>query len=52
MIERQHLRRPCAQRHAHADLLRPLHHGVRQHAIDADGREQRRDGAKTPSITA
>jgi hypothetical protein len=41
-----------AERDAHADLLRPLRHRVREHAVDADRREQQTDhtdGAENPA---
>ena len=34
----------CAERHANADLLRSLRDRLRQHAVDACGGEQQRDG--------
>src|SRR5262247_2298565 len=35
-----------AERHANADLVQPLRHRVTHHAVDADGRQQHRDGGK------
>ena len=36
----------AAERHADADLLAPLRHLVRQHAVDADRGEEQRDRAE------
>ena len=44
--ERQHLRALRAERHADADLLRALHHGVGEHAVDADRRQQTGDAGE------
>ena len=46
-IRRMHVAAPGAERHADADLLRPLRHRVRQHAVDADRREHQRDRRRT-----
>jgi hypothetical protein len=37
-----------AERHAHAELLRPLADGERHDAVDADGGEGHRDNAEDP----
>ena len=43
-------RRSRAERDAHADLLRPLRHRERQHAVDADRREQQATPPKTANM--
>ena len=43
---RQHGAAPRAERHPHADLVGPLRHAVGDHAVEAEQREQRRDGGE------
>ena len=43
---REDLLRQRAERHAHPDLAAALAHGVGEHAVGADGGEQKRDGGK------
>ena len=40
---------PCAERHAQADLARPLRHRIRQHTVDAERRQQQRRHANDAS---
>ena len=45
-ISRRTVGRIGAEGHAHADLLPALRDGEGEHAVDADGREQRREAAE------
>ena len=45
---RQHVAGPRAERHADADLAPTLIHRVREHAVEAQRREQCRDRRRTP----
>jgi len=42
----QNLARVCAHRHTHADLVRALSDGSRQHAVDTDAAQSPRQGGK------
>src|SRR6266705_545395 len=44
--ERQHLARLSAQRHAQADFTGSLRHGIRQHAVNSNRREDERERAE------
>ena len=45
----EHIARSSPERHAHANLLRPLTRGVRDHTIDTDQREEEPEHAQGSS---